>query len=594
MSHEAVEAVTEYANECMGLATDESEWKEIDRDEEKGPHGEEYDHITFQHTSGVELHAITHVDDGEEWQVSEGGTLLYDLGEDENMKAYGGGLYINFCPKSFWERNGYIPSDRWHEHEGAVLMIVFDLPAAVAENELMEGNFGPPGHITDMASAHSYLQKQGFEYRDMTAARATAAATAAASVKRPTDKATVVDVLLPIIKEFETGGEFDRPGDFFIGQKLVEQFEQYDWPEELETLTLEILTKNGIPDAINNVFADADKDEFIERLKRAARGGVSNMPLHKAVSAVAASEAAAKVPPVDLTGKPMDEIYRLAIRGKIPQIAAVAFCFDDDRKGGATEDEIGWYCGYLGHDGKLIRDLCIPDHVFEGWFPEYKKITWNDYEPKDISNYHTMPSPAEQHVEGFRAILNSRYIDRGAIRVDDMLDAPKVPLAPTGTSAVARTVAPPPTYGGSSASHIVTLKAFPPGHTGKAPPVVATPAPVEAPTSVNTASDPEKLWREYQLDITALAAHGIQRAGYQIVDTTPHIVFAVGFLDEAGGIVETVPQSEVIKLFSEYKINCLDDGITYRIIKLFGQQLSDLEKVVRERLKDVKIFDVAN
>jgi hypothetical protein len=141
-------------------------------------------------------------------------------------------------------------------------------------------------------------------------------------------------------------------------------------------------------------------------------------------------------------------------------------------------------------------------------------------------------------------------------------------------------------------SNVVTLKAYPPGHTGKAAP--APTSTLATPQAVDTGTDSIRMWREYQVDTTALAQHGVERAGYQIVDTTPQIIFALGFVDDKGGIVDIIPEQEVLKLFPEFSIKCLDDGVTYQISKLFGQQLSELERVVKERLQGVKIFDVTD
>jgi hypothetical protein len=474
-------------------------------------------------------------------------------------------------------------------------MIVFGLPAAVAENESMEGNFDPPSHITDMAAAHAYLQKLGYEYRDMTTTRSAPVVTSKPS---GTD-ATAAEVVQTLLKEFSEGalrqvgpGE-ESPDELFLGQTLVNALESYDYPDMLEQVVVTLLEKSGIPDPIHSVFAWADRDEIESRLNKAAKRQLANVPAIKALPDLEQAKEWAETPPADLTGKEMDEIYRLAIRGKVPQIAAIGWCWDDDRKGGATEDELAWYCGYVGHDGRLMRDLYVPDQVFEGWFPEYRKATWNDYEPKDSSNYHTMPLPDEPYIEGVRAIITSRYADRGAVELPDMLEDAATPLAPLRTTAPTRTTASGFGHATGATSNIVTLKAYPAGHTGKAPPVTAPASPVTAPTSVNEGIDSRELWREYQLDINALTGHGITRAGYQVVNTTPAVVFALGFLDDAGGVVEVIPQNEVIKLFSEYRVECLDDGITYKVHRLFGQSVDDVEKVVRERLQDVNIFDAA-
>jgi hypothetical protein len=605
VSHEAQEAAADYAHRYMGLSTDPSEWRETDREEANGPYGEKYDHITFTHTSGAELHAVTHVDDGEEWAVMEGGTLLYDVCQDPSM---GGAGYSEFgavfCPKDFWERNNYLMMEVEHQHQAALLMAVHDMPSALADDEVEEGQFALPTSIKTMGDAHAYLQKQGYEYRDMTTARGTPPAVAAsAGSNRDSSKAMAADVINALIKEFTDGafrpveaGE-TPPAQLFLGQTLADEFDAYDYGDHVEEVTLSVLANEGIPAPMTNVFSWSDREEILSRLQKAAVRGAANMPIHKAATALAEKKKWEATPPADISGKDMAEVYRLAIRGKVPQIAAIGFCMDDERKGGATEEEMGWFAGYVGHDGKLMRDLYIPDHVFVGWFPEYPKVTWNDYEPKVASNYHTMPLPDEQYVEGVRNMIHGRYVERGAVHVPDMTEDVATPLVPVSTATTTRPVRPGYTAGG--ASHIVTLKAFPPGHTGKAPPVaVASSSPAEtsgigAPTSVNTVSGSGDLWREYQLDINSLAPLGIYRAGYQVVDTTPHVVFALGFLDEAGGVVDIIPQEEVQKIFSEYTVKCLDDGVTYQINKLFGQQLSDLETVVRERLKDVKIFDFA-
>ncbi len=607
MSHEAQEAAAEYAAKYMDLATDPSEWSETARAEEPGPYGEEYDHATLQHTSGAVLHALTHVDDGDSWSIIEGGTLLYDISQDSNMASLGAEFAACFCPKDFWERNTYLLADVLHDHQAAGLMIVHDMPRALADEEVQEGDFALPSSVTSMADAHAYLQKLGYEYRDMTTDRSVPSATAPGAtgpVRRSGGEVAAAEIFAPIIKLFEDNDPSIVGCDIYLGQLLADQMDLYDYPEgSLNSVVDQVLDRIGIPNAMTNVFAQSDRGEILNRLKKAASTGAANAPSSKADPAITQAIAASKLPPLDLDGMNAGEIYRLAIRGKVPQFAAIGWTWCDG-KGQATEDELAWYCGYIGHDGRLIRDLHIPDRVFSGWFPEYNKTTWNDYEPKDESNYHTMPMPDEAYVEGVRAIIASRYADRGVAQIADMTDEPMVPLVPTSTAAATRAN---PVYDSSSGeSEIVTLKAYPPGHTGMAPavtspavaPVLAPTAPIPesaaAPQSVADDADSEQLWREYQLDINALVEHGIQRAGYQVVNTTPNVVFALGFLDENGGIVDVIPQSELTKLFSEYTISCLDDGMTYRVDKLFGQALSDLEKVVRERLDSVKIFDSAS
>jgi hypothetical protein len=147
------------------------DWKKTHERTFKGPYGENYEHLTFEHSDGTELHAVSHEDDGEEYGVLEGGTLLYDICQDTSMGAAGYSEFgAVFCPKSFWERNKYLMMDAEHEHQAAILMAVFDLPQALADDEAEEGQFAIPTSVKTMADAHSYMQKLGYEYTDMTSA----------------------------------------------------------------------------------------------------------------------------------------------------------------------------------------------------------------------------------------------------------------------------------------------------------------------------------------------------------------------------------------------------------------------------------------
>jgi hypothetical protein len=586
----------------MGQTTNAVEWAKSSEDTFTGPYGESYEHLIWQHPNGAELHTVSHQDDGDEWAVTEGGTLLYDLWEDDNLKSLGSGIGAVFCPKSLWERNHYVMMDVEHEHQAAVLMAAFDLPQVVADDELEEGQFAMPSSVKTMADAHAYLQKLGYEYTDMTSTRHAAPAVTA---KKSAGETTAAEIIQVAIEQFEGEGALRPvesgepiPAELYLGQTLADALDSYEYPEGLEQVVISVLEKVGLPDPLHSVYAWAERDDILERLKKAQDRGAANMPAVKALPAIQDAKKWAETDPADLTGKQMDEVYRLAIRGKIPQIAAIGWCFDEERKGGANPDEIGWYCGYIGHDGRLIRDLYIPDHVFTGWFPEMPKVTWNDYEPKDASNYHTMPEPDEPYIEGTKALLASRYTERGAVQIPDMVEPPVVPVTVTNTMTPTRAVGSIAAYHTSGGSRIETLTAYPPGHTGKATPVAAAPAapatPAPAPASVNTGTGTDRLWREYQLDLNALKSQGIERAGYQVVETTPKVVFALGFLDDKGGIVDPIPQQEIVKLFSEYRVECLDAGFTYSVSKLFGQSLSELESVVRDRLQGVNIFDAAS
>lgn len=590
LSDAAIDAVS-HAKEHLGITTAEADWKEVVSRTFAGLNGETYELITLSHPSvPTELHAVSHEDDCEEYDIIEGDVLLYDLVEED------GELHATFSPKTYWERNGHSPTEDYSLDEATLLIAAYGLPTSIADTDTGDGMFSLPSHL-DMAGAHSYFQKLGYEYRDMTSGvRPVTASAAAAAATADGYKAAAAQILIPVIDNFET--KHPAGQDVFIGQDLWDEFTKFGDNDTLKDVTLKVLELAGLPGPLTSVYSAADRDEVLKRVTKAAQATASRMQAVKAASAISERDKRMKEAPADLTGKDAAEIYRLAIRGKVPQVAAVGFCFDDERVGGATEDELAWYCGYLDHNGKLMRELSIPDHVFEGWFPEYPKVTWNDYEPKDVSNYHTMPLPKEEHIEGTRAIISSRYADRGAVHAEDMLADMVTPLEIVSTSMPSG--APSHVVATSGASNIVTLKAYPKGHTGVAPPLPTSAAPAPAPTlespiatTVDTPPDSKNLWREYQMDITALASQGISKVGYQIVDTTPHIVFAVGFLDEAGGVAEIVPQEEVLKLFSEYTINCLDDGITYRVIKMFGQSKDDFERVIRDRLRSVNIFDIA-
>jgi hypothetical protein len=208
--------------------------------------------------------------------------------------------------------------------------------------------------------------------------------------KLSAERATGSEVLRAIIDQFNSGS-YGTTGDVYIGQALADEFAKYDYSDGLEEVVTVLLDKQGIPDPMHNVFAESDRADLLERLIKAAARRSANMPVGKALDAFVQAKQAAEAEPADISANSVEEIYRLAIRGKIPQIAAIGWCFDDERTGGATEDELAWYCGYVGHDGRLMRELYVPDHVFAGWFPEYRKITWNDYEPKD---YFKLPHNA--------------------------------------------------------------------------------------------------------------------------------------------------------------------------------------------------------
>lgn len=578
-----------------GIPTVDSDWKRLSKKSVNTQYGSMPLREFENSVAGLNVWTLG---DDDEITVMEGGTLLYDVGNDPSMSAYGGGDYFFFCPESFWIRNNYIPD--WHTAD--ILEAMTNIPAFWLQDEVEENMYCPPSGRT-IADLHRDFQAAGLQLRDMSSAGSAiikgAGPDTYGEVTRnsPPPAAILQGMIELFVADDPTiyeNGEISLSAVANLVMKDLNGAEKSALTRDLSML----LREYSIESFQGAFYAPTDKDNLLERLKSAFADPNSRHTPGKLASGFQTDTR----PDVDISGMDDHELYRHVLRNEIPQITTIGWRWDDleGRIGPATEDEIAFYCGYLDRNYKLIRDRIIPDDVFERILPEYGKTTWNDYEKEGQTNYHTMPAPDEKYVEGIRSHIMGRFMERGFRFDETILSPPPTPITPLRVVQVADAYFDEDDdmmheigqivgqLGGGGISVI-------PANGGPAQPMVtvqnnpAPPAPMapRLPTEVD-------VWRAFQEgELDSLPS--IASAGFAFtVKAGSEVGFICGYLDEEGSLLEVpIPETEITHLFTEYQITGRGNG-TFIVRKMLGQSPDELSQVIKERLADVKIVDMSD
>lgn len=542
-SAECKEAIIEYFD-TEGIETQEADWKRVSKNTVTTLHGNKESLRLFE--NAVAGASAWTLGDDEDASILEAGDLLYDVGHAD------GETYLNFAPEVFWLRNNHLPD----QHIGDILKAAHGLANWMIEDEACENNFVIDSKYS-VADIHREMASLGIKHADFTSAgpavTPAVGGVTVGEVGRHSPRA--ISVLSFVIKLFEdedttkavengeislrtlVDGVFDEAKlntgerDALYGD-LTKLFEEY-----------------GIPDFNTSYFAEADRDNVLGRLKMTAADRHSHMP----AGSLAGSEKDVR-PDIDVTEIGDNELYRMVLRGEVPQISTIGFFFDEKKTGPATEDELAWYCGYLGRDYKLMKDRTIPDKVFENIFAEYRKATFNDYEDDGMISYHTMPVQ-EKYAEGIRSIITQRLTEMGFRNDDTIVNAPLPPLL------AIRTAAP------------VTPAVV---HHAPVVPVVATslPSPTVVPAVYSTAHDTTASKKAFTIALTEKTV----------------ICFVCGEVDEEDELLASIPADDVFRLFPEYEISQMSPG-SFKVTKMFGEDISALENKVKSRLLEAGMVD---
>lgn len=549
-----------------GIQTNEADWKLISEQSVTTSAGPEPLRYFENSVVGATCWALGEDDDYVTFW--EGGDIYYDVGHDSDMAALGAGDYFFFVPKSFWDRNGYIPD--WHTSE--ILPHVTSLGSGYFTDEMQENMYALPQHKT-IADLHRDFQAAGLTMKDMSLA----GATGANSPTTPSDDYGQVSRNSPpvgsIIDAMARGLEGENceaieNGEIDIETLFTEVAEKGLNGAERDAAIADLkyaLRQVGL-EAFGHRYAEADKDTIVTRLKSAASDPINRSGLGTAEQLHHKEAQAGTEPPADLTGMSNHEIYRNAIRGLIPQIAAIGWCWDDveNRQGPATDDELAFYCGYLGFDGRLIKDLIIPDDVFERILPEYGKMTWNDYEAEGATNYHTMPAPDAQYIDGVRSHIIGRFNER------NYRNDPAIMLPPFDT------LEPSSNYVSTIDDGIDLLD-----QEDDSPfdPVQLTATTAPAPAPITPAGvEPES---------DEVAAYH-----YSILDDTGPVALLCLPTNASGEVVDDPNLTVMInEIFSEYVVETVGAN-TFKIRPLFGQKPAALVEKVHAYFKDRGIEEV--